>query len=74
MAEASNIDFKGIKVLDEQIDVLLSCKPLPESEIKVLCDKVSPIPARTLTPNKRLANMQARLLAFVVLWLSLRLG
>ena len=41
MAEATNIDFKGIKCLDDQIDVLLSCKPLPESEIKILCDKVS---------------------------------
>ena len=41
MAEASNIDFSGIKCLDDQIEVLLSCKPLPESEIKILCDKVS---------------------------------
>lgn len=27
--------------LDEQIKHLLSCKPLPESQVKALCDKVS---------------------------------
>ena len=43
MAERT-LDAKAIenlKGLDKQIDVLLSCKPLPESEIKELCAKVS---------------------------------
>ena len=31
----------AIAGLDKQVDVLLSCKPLPESQIKILCDKVS---------------------------------
>ena len=41
MAETNkSIDFKQISILDSQIEVLLQCKPLPESEIKILCDKV----------------------------------
>ncbi len=32
-AEYSNID--------RQIEEILTCKPLPEAEIKVLCEKVS---------------------------------
>ena len=44
MAEGRTIiDLHEIGNLDKQIDVLLSCKPLPESQIKVLCDKVSQI-------------------------------
>ena len=39
-------DFKEIASLDEQIDVLLTCKPLPESQIKILCDKVSALVKR----------------------------
>ena len=35
------INFEEIGGLDKQIDVLLSCTPLPESQIKILCDKVS---------------------------------
>ena len=31
----------GISGLDAQIDTLLKCKPLPEIEIRQLCDKVS---------------------------------
>ena len=38
---ASAINFEEISNLDASIDVLLSCKPLPESQIKILCDKVS---------------------------------
>ena len=37
----SNIDIEGIQGLDKQIEVLLGCKPLPESEIRALCEKVS---------------------------------
>ena len=35
------INFEDLSNLDKQIDVLLSCKPLPESQIKQLCEKVS---------------------------------
>ena len=38
---ASAINFEEIASIDAHIEVLLSCKPLPESQIKVLCDKVS---------------------------------
>jgi hypothetical protein len=38
---ASAINFEEIASLDKSIEVLLSCKPLPESQIKLLCDKVS---------------------------------
>lgn len=41
MAESRAINFEDIANLDEQIKVLLTCKPLPESQIKILCDKVS---------------------------------
>lgn len=41
MTDAKEFDFKEIGSLDEQIEVLFSCKPLPESQIKILCDKVS---------------------------------
>ena len=39
--EENKVDVEGIKSMDKQIEVLLSCKPLPESEIKALCEKVS---------------------------------
>ena len=34
-------DINFIEGLDSQIATLLECKPLPESEIRALCDKVS---------------------------------
>ena len=37
---ASAINFEEISNLDASIEVLLQCKPLPESQIKLLCDKV----------------------------------
>ena len=43
MAENRTINFEEISNLDKQIDVLLGCKPLPESQIKVLCDKAKEI-------------------------------
>ena len=33
-----NIDIGG---LDKQIEYLFQCKPLPETDIKQLCEKVS---------------------------------
>ena len=38
---SAGINFEEISNLDSSIEVLLSCKPLAESQIKVLCDKVS---------------------------------
>jgi hypothetical protein len=29
--------------IDRQIEEILTCKPLPEAEIKVLCEKVTPL-------------------------------
>jgi len=43
MAESRSIDFEEIAKLDNHIDVLLGCKPLPESQIKILCDKAKEI-------------------------------
>ena len=40
-AKAAGNDLEVIDVLDKQIEVLLSCKPLPEDQIKQLCQKVS---------------------------------
>ena len=39
--EKNNFNMNDIKHLDEQIEVLLSCKPLPEQQVKLLCEKVS---------------------------------
>ena len=39
----STIDFNDIKYLDTQIDWLLKCKPLPEDNIKALCEKAKEI-------------------------------
>jgi len=38
---AKEAAFMGFEMLDKQIQTLFECKPLPESEIKMLCDKVS---------------------------------
>jgi serine/threonine-protein phosphatase 2A catalytic subunit len=35
--------MNDIKHLDEQIAILLSCKPLPESQVKELCEKAKEI-------------------------------
>ncbi len=33
-------NMNDIAGLDKQIEILMSCKPLPENEIKQLCEKV----------------------------------
>ena len=33
--------MNDIKFLDSQIAILLECKPLPESQVKTLCERVS---------------------------------
>ena len=40
MAEGKQFDFNEIRALDDQIETLFSCKPLPESQIQILCEKV----------------------------------
>lgn len=48
-----------IKHLDDQIEILLSCKPLPEQQVKALCEKVSsilqlhPLSLKTSLSNNR---------------------
>ena len=39
----TEINFSDIKYLDSQIDQLLLCKPLPEDNIKALCEKAKEI-------------------------------
>jgi len=41
--DSSNIDFDTITAMDGQIEVLLQCKPLPESEIRQLCERAKDI-------------------------------
>ena len=40
---ASNTDLKmgEIVSLDRQIETLMECKPLPENEVRALCERVS---------------------------------
>lgn len=40
---ASLISLEDISVLDRQIDSLMDYKPIPEHEVKALCDKVCSI-------------------------------
>jgi serine/threonine-protein phosphatase 2A catalytic subunit len=37
------MNFSDIKYLDSQIDQLRECKPLPEDNIKALCEKAKEI-------------------------------
>ena len=41
--EKGKFDVGEIKALDDQIEVLLSCKPLPELQVKQLCEKAKEI-------------------------------
>ena len=41
MSNAFNM--QDIAVVDKQIETLLQCKPLPESEVRALSEKVSPL-------------------------------
>ena len=36
----SILSLEDISVLDKQIDLLMDYKPIPEHEVKALCDKV----------------------------------
>ena len=40
---SSAIDFQGIAAVDKQIATLLECKPLPESEVRALAEKVTTV-------------------------------
>lgn len=40
---SSAIDFQGIAAVDKQIATLLECKPLPESEVRALAEKVTKV-------------------------------
>lgn len=35
-----NPNYQEMQNLDNQIEILMKCKPLPESDVKLLCDKV----------------------------------
>lgn len=39
-----DLNMADIHVLDKQIETLMDCKPLPETEVKQLCEKVSTLP------------------------------
>ena len=41
--EKDKFNVGEIKHLDDQIEVLLSCKPLPELQVKQLCEKAKEI-------------------------------
>ena len=49
----STISLEDISVLDRQIDQLMDYKPIPEHEVKALCDKVS-LPPYPLPPSPSL--------------------
>ena len=46
----TSISLEDISVLDKQIDQLMDYKPIPEHEIKALCDKVSASHILSLSP------------------------
>jgi len=37
---AKDLNMSDIHGLDQQIATLMDCKPLPETEVKALCEKV----------------------------------
>lgn len=41
MATGKDLNMGEIGNLDRQIETLMECKPLPENEVKALCDRVS---------------------------------
>ena len=38
---SKDLNLSELHGLDKQIDILMECKPLPENEVKQLCEKVS---------------------------------
>ena len=58
-ATGNTFNFDEVDHLDKAIEVLFDCKPLPESQIKALCEKVS---KRVSDP--RFTCMCATLLSF----------
>lgn len=40
MASGKDLHMNEIHVLDKQIETLMECKPLPENEVKILCERV----------------------------------
>lgn len=40
MPPAPKLKFSEINDIDKQIEILFQCKPLAESEVKELCEKV----------------------------------
>jgi hypothetical protein len=41
MATGKDLNASEIPALDKQIETLLECKPLPENEVRALCERVS---------------------------------
>lgn len=50
---SSAIDFQGIAAVDKQIATLLECKPLPESEVRALAEKVTRVIMLTISNRQR---------------------
>lgn len=40
-ATGKDLTVSEIPMLDKQIEILMECKPLPENEVKALCERVS---------------------------------
>lgn len=38
---SKDLNLNDIASLDKQIETLMECKPLPETEVKQLCERVS---------------------------------
>ena len=38
---SKDLNLSELHGLDKQIDILMECKPLPENEVKQLCEKVT---------------------------------
>jgi|DEB19_MinimDraft_2_1074335.scaffolds.fasta_scaffold514814_1 hypothetical protein len=50
---SSAIDFQGIAAVDKQIATLLECKPLPESEVRALAEKVTRVIKLNISNRRR---------------------
>ena len=49
-APKGDLNIPELHNLEKQIEVLMECKPLPETEVKQLCERVSAIPSFLKTP------------------------
>ena len=52
MATGKDLNNNEIPALDKQIETLMECKPLAETEVRALCERVSLFYVRDFFPHE----------------------